>query len=176
MTKRNGDAWGSAMTQMLICRLTHCPGHDKATVVLEDIDQRLELAFLIPVNEAYCLARVLGLARCPYVPVLEFIDGLLTYFNTHVLRVVLDGDNVEVSATIYLAENHAEVAFPCHLADALALATRTRVPIYATNDILHYARPQPHGRGTSHPDGTHYPERGRPEDFHSHQPQRPERN
>ena len=40
------------MTQMLICRLTHCPGHDKATVVLEDVDRRLEFAFLIPVNEA----------------------------------------------------------------------------------------------------------------------------
>src|SRR5215467_10213156 len=109
MTKRNGDAWGSAMTQMLICRLTHCPGHDKATVVLEDRDQRLELAFLIPVNEAYCLARVLGLARCPSVPVLELIDGLLTHFNPHIIRVVLDGNDVEVSATLYLAENHAEM-------------------------------------------------------------------
>ena len=73
------------MTQMLICRLTHCPGHEEATVVLEDVDRRLEFAFLIPMNEAYRLARVLGLARCTDVPVLELIDGLLAHCNTRVL-------------------------------------------------------------------------------------------
>ena len=128
------------MTQMLICRLTHCPGHDTATVVLEDVDRRLEFAFLIPVNEAHRLARVLGLARCPCVPVLELIDGLLAHFNTRVLRVVLDEDEVGISATLYVGENHGEAAFPCHPADALALAERTRAPIYVTDELLHSVR------------------------------------
>ena len=88
---------GISMTQMLICRLTHCPGHKTATVVLEDINRRLELAVLIPVNEAGRLARVLGLARCPCVPVLELIDRLLVHFNTRVLRVVLDEDGARVN-------------------------------------------------------------------------------
>jgi bifunctional DNase/RNase len=157
------------MTHLLICRLTHCPGHDKAIVMLEGVDQQLELALLIPVNEAYCLARVLGLARCSYVPVLELIDGLLAHFNTRVLRVVLDGEEAGVSATLYLGENHHETALPCHLADALALAERTHAPIYATDDVLSYARQlgQRHSRGTGHPDSARYLERTRPEDFHS---------
>jgi bifunctional DNase/RNase len=157
------------MTQMLICRLTHCPGHEKATVVLEDVDRRLEFAFVIPMHEAYRLARVLGLARCTCVPVLELIDGLLAHCNARVLRAVLDEDEVGVSATLYISENDGEAAFPCHPADALALAERTRAPIYATDEVLHHARPlgQPHSRGTSHSDGARYPARTRPEDFHS---------
>jgi bifunctional DNase/RNase len=160
---------GSAMTQMLICRLTHCPGHEKATVVLEDIDRRLELAFLIPMNEAYRLARVLGLARCTCVPVLGLIDGLLAHYNARVLRAVLDEDEVGVSATLYVSENDGEAAFPCHPADALALAERTCAPIYATDEVLHRARPlgRPHGRRTGHADGARYLERTRPEDFRS---------
>lgn len=160
------------MIQMLICRLTHCPGHEQATVVLEDVDRRLALAFLIPMHEAYRLARVLGLASCRCVPVLELIDGLLAHFNARVLRVVLDEDEVEVSATLLVGGNHGEAAFPCHPADALALAERARAPIYATDEVLHHARPlgQPHGRGAGHPDGTRCFERARPEDLHSQRP------
>jgi len=161
------------MTRLLICRLTHCPGHDKAIVVLEGVGEQLELALLIPVNEAYRLAQVLGLARCAYVPVLELIDGLLAHFNTRVRRVVLDGEAVGVSATLYIGETHGEAAFPCHLADALALAERTHAPIYATDEVLYYARPlgQRHSRGTGHPDDTRYPEWARPEDLHAQRPQ-----
>ena len=157
------------MPQMLICRLTHCPGHDKATVVLEDVDRRLEFAFLIPINEAYRLARVLGLARCTDVSVLELIDGLLAHCNARVLRAVLDGDEVGVSATLYVSENDGEAAFPCHPADALALAERSCAPIYATDEVLHHARPlsRQHGRGVGHADGARYLERTRPEDFRS---------
>jgi hypothetical protein len=48
------------MTPMLISRLTHCPGHGQATVVLEDVALRLQLAFLIPMHEAHRLGRILG--------------------------------------------------------------------------------------------------------------------
>ena len=154
---------------MLICRLASCPGHDKATVVLEEVDRRLELACLIPIHEAYRLARVLRLARCTCVPVLELIDGLLAHCNARVLRAVLDGNDAEVSATLYVGENDGEAVFPCHPVDALALAERTRapIPIYATDDVLHHARPlgQPHGCGNGHPDSVHYPERTRLEHF-----------
>ena len=97
---------------MLICRLTSCPGHDKATVVLEEVDRRLELACLIPIHEAYLLARVLRLARCTRVPVLELIDGLLAHCNARVLRAVLDRNDAEVSATLYVGENDGEAVFP----------------------------------------------------------------
>jgi bifunctional DNase/RNase len=159
------------MIQMLICRLTSCPRHDKATVVLEDVDRRLDLACLIPMHEAYRLARVLGLARCTYVPVLELIDGLLAYCNARMLHAVLDGDEAGVSAMLYVGENDGEAVFPCHPVDAMALAERTRapIPIYATDEVLHHASPlgQTHGRGNGHQDSVHYPERTRPEELHS---------
>jgi hypothetical protein len=83
--------------------------------------------------------------------------------------VVLDGDEVRVSATLYVSEDEGEAAFPCHPADALALAERTCAPIYATDEVLHHARPlgRPHGRGIGHVAGARYLERTRLEDFRS---------
>ena len=127
------------MTQMLICRLTHCPGRETATVVLEDIDRQLELAVLIPMNGTYRLALVL--AHCPYASVLELINGLLVHSKTRALRVVLDEDEAGVSATVYIGETHDETAVLYHPADTLALAVRTRAPIFATDEILHHAHP-----------------------------------
>ena len=91
------------MIQMLICRLTSCPRHDKATVVLEEVDRRLEIACLIPIHEAYLLTRVLRLARCTCVPVLELIDGL---------RAVLDGDDARYLPRSMSVRTMARPSFP----------------------------------------------------------------
>ena len=158
------------MTPMLIRRLTHCPGHGQATVVLEDVARRLQLAFLIPMNEAHRLARILGISPCPCVPVLDLIDGLLTHFKARVLRVVLDGDDVEVSGTLYIIGNDGETTMSCHPADGLALAERAGAPIYATDEVLRHACPlgQPHHHKIGLPYVTHGPERVRLEDFRAH--------
>jgi bifunctional DNase/RNase len=158
------------MTPMLISRLTHCPGHGQATVVLEDVARRLQLAFLIPMNEAHHLARILGISPCACVPVLELIDGLLTHFKAHVLRMVLDGDDVEVSGTLYIKGNDGEATMPCHPADGLALAERAGAPIYATDEVLHYACPlvQSHQHDTGLPHVMHGPQRVGPEHFRVH--------
>jgi len=156
---------------MLISRLTHCPGHGQATVVLEDVARRLQLAFLIPMNEAHRLARILGISPYPCVPVLELIDELLTHFQARVLRVVLDGDDVEVSGTLYIRGHDGETTIACHAADGLALAERAGVPIYATDEVLRHTRPlgQPHHQGIDLPHGMQDSERVRLEDFHVYQ-------
>jgi bifunctional DNase/RNase len=161
----------TAMTLMLICRLTHCPGYGQATVVLEDMARRLQLAFLIPINEAHRLARILGISPCPRVPVLELIDGLLTHFKARVLRVVLDGDDVEISGTLYIRGNDGETTMPCHPADGLALAEQASAPIYATDQVLRHACPlgRPHHHGIGLPHAMYGPERVRPENFYAHQ-------
>jgi bifunctional DNase/RNase len=159
---------------MLICRLTHCPGHGQATVVLEDVTRRSQLGFMIPINEAHRLARILGISPCPCVPVLALIDEILSHFKARVLRVVLDGDDVEVSGTLYLKGNDGEATMPCHPADGLALAQRAGAPIYATDEVLRHAGPlgQPHHHGIGLPHVMHGLERARPEEFHAHQPGR----
>ena len=121
--------------------------------------QRLQLAFLIPINEAHRLARTLGISPCPCVPVLELIDGLLIHFKARVLRMVLDGDDVEVSSTLHIRGNDGEATIPCHPADGLALAKRAGAPIYATDEVLHYAclLGQPHHHGTDLSHGSFWP-------------------
>ena len=134
------------------------------------VARRLQLAFLIPMNEAHRLARILGISPCACVPVLELIDGLLTYFKAHVLRVVLDGDDVEVSGTLYIKGNDGEATMPCHPPDGLALAERAGAPIYATDEVLHYACPlvQSHQHDTGLPYVMHGPQRVGPEHFRVH--------
>lgn len=162
------------MTPMLISRLTHCPGQGQATVVLEDVARRLQLAFLIPLNEAHRLARTLGISPYPCVPVLELIDDLLARLKASVLRVVLDGDDQEVSGMLYIKGNDGETTLPCHPADGLALAERAGAPIYATDEMLRHACPlgQSHHYRAGLPHVTHGSARARPEDFHVHQPGR----
>jgi bifunctional DNase/RNase len=105
---------------------------------------------------------------------LELIDGLLARLKASVLRVVLDGDDVEVSGTLYIRDNDGETTVPCHPADGLALAERASAPIYATEEMLRHACPlgQSHHHRTGLPHVTHGPARARPEDFHAHQPGR----
>ena len=129
------------MTPMLISRLTHCPGHGQATVVLEDVARRLQLAFLIPNKRGPPSGPDSGDQPLSMRPSLELIDGLLTHFKARVLRVVLDGDDVEVSGTLYIRGNEGEATMPCHPADGLALAERAGAPIYATDEVLRHAGP-----------------------------------
>jgi len=99
---------------------------------------------------------------------LELIDELLAHLKARVLRVVLDGDDVEVSGTLCIRGHDGETTLPCHPADGLALAERAGAPIYATDEVLRHACPlgqsHHHRAGLSHV--THGPERVRPEDFH----------
>jgi bifunctional DNase/RNase len=101
---------------------------------------------------------------------LELIDGLLTHFKARVLRVVLDGDDVEVFGTLYIRGNDGEATMPCHAADGLALAERAGAPIYATDEVLRYACPlgqsYHHGTDLSHVTPGHA--RVRSEDFQAY--------
>jgi len=59
---------------------------------------------------------------------------------------------------------------PCHPADGLALAERAGAPIYATDEVLHYACPlvQSHQHDTGLPHVMHGPQRVGPEHFRVH--------
>jgi bifunctional DNase/RNase len=101
---------------------------------------------------------------------LELIDRLLAHLKARVLHVVLDGDDMEVSGTLYIRGNDGEATIPCHPADGLALATRAGAPIYATDEVLRYAGPlgQSHHHEIGLPYVMHDLARARPEDFHAH--------
>jgi len=156
------------MTLMRVKALTYDSKTHQAVAVLADATERRGLGFLIPTNEADRLARALGHIPCPCVPIFELVQGLLAHFEARILRVVLDGNNeLGVSSTLCVEQDEGEVAFPCHPADALALALRAGAPIYATPKALLLAcsLDQPHRPETCHPDVTDWLERVRPDDF-----------
>lgn len=155
------------MTLMRVKGLTYDPNAHQAVVVLEDLTERRGLAFQVPMNEANRLARVLGLTRCSCVPVFELVDGFLAHFEARVLRVVLDAADRGVSSTLYVGQDEDETAFPCHPADALALAKRAEAPVYATEEALRHACPldQPHSHEMGRPDVSRWLEQVRPQDF-----------
>lgn len=135
------------MTLMRVIGLTQNPEAQQATLLLEDLAGRLGLAFFIPMNEANRLARVLGLARCACAPVYELMVDLATRLGASVARTVLDCETDGIYATLVLERGEgppddiASIALRCHPADAVALALRTRSPIYATAGALAHACP-----------------------------------
>jgi bifunctional DNase/RNase len=129
------------MIRMVVRDLTNDPAGDRAVLCLEDVERRLRVALLIPMNEANRLARVLGFTPCPCVPVFELIESLLARFGAGLRRVVLNGDDAGISGTLCIAGGEGEIAVSCHAADALALATRAGVPVYAVDGVLRHAHP-----------------------------------
>lgn len=158
------------MTLMRVKALNHNPEGDLATVVLETQTGNLALGFIIPLNEANRLARVLGLTRCRCAPIYDMVLELVAHLGASVARTVLDCEDQGIYATLVLAEDKAPFELRCHPADGLALALRARAPIYATAEALAHACPlsEPHRHGGDDGDVTQWLDRVRPDDFRSH--------
>jgi bifunctional DNase/RNase len=139
----------------------------QATVVLGTTPGNLALGFLIPMNEANRLARVLGLTRCRCAPVYDLIRDLAISLCASVTRAVLDAEAEGICATLVLEREGIEFALPCHPADAIALALLTNTPIYATADALAHSCPlaQREGQEIAHLDVARWLEGVRPKDF-----------
>ena len=155
------------MTLLRVKALSAGDNARQATVVLETAPGNLALGFLIPMNEANRLARVLGLTRCRCAPVYDLIRDLAMNLSASVTRAVLDAEAEGICATLVLEHEGIEFVLPCHPADAIALALLTNTPIYATADALAHACPlaEREGQEIGHPAVTRWLERVRPKDF-----------
>lgn len=157
------------MVLMRVLDLTCSPDRERAVVMLEDVEQRFRLAFSTDPHEGHRLARELGRARCACNPVYDFIDSLLRTFQATISCVVLDElQGIKgISALISFRYGETEVSLPCYPPDALGLALRARVPIYASTKVLAHA--QLLSAPGSHPLGStevrQWLEQVRPEDF-----------
>jgi bifunctional DNase/RNase len=162
------------MVQMRVTGLTQKPDAREATLLLQDVTGCLGLAFVIPMNEANRLARVLGRAGCTCAPVYELLLELAVHGGLAVTRTVLDGDDRGICAALVLERDGASIEVSCHPADAIALAVRTQTPIYAAAGAVDHAcrlgpPPEPPPAATSpgadHADVARWLESLRPEDF-----------
>jgi hypothetical protein len=127
------------MVRMRVTGLTQKPDAQDATLMLQDATGCLGLAFLIPMNEANRLARVLGYSTCRCAPVYELILELAGHGGLSVSRVVLDGDDQGICAAVVVERDGAPIELSCHPADAIALALRTDSPIYAAAGAMDHA-------------------------------------
>lgn len=158
------------MTLMRIRHMTSCPSHKRSIIVLEDISGRLTLTFYADPGEVRRLGQELTRGRCACHPVYDFIQGLLTAFEATPTRVVLDDVEGEgIGGLVYLRRAGCELRVPCYPPDALALALRTDVPIYATTAALDHAESLSPSPSTPNPGGNvrQWLEQVKPEDFSS---------
>jgi bifunctional DNase/RNase len=96
--------------------------------------------------------------------VYDFIGGLLQTLGATPSRVVLDDVNGEGSGgTVFVHVAAGEIGVPCYAPDAIGLALRANVPIFASPGALDHGKPArgPDAAG----DVVGWLERLRPEDF-----------
>jgi bifunctional DNase/RNase len=132
------------MTLMQVRELRLCPAHRTAVVQLDDAERGLTMTFSAEPREAARLARVLERGPQACNPVLDFVRALLNSFEAGVARIVLDDVQGEgIAGLVYVGWGGAERPVPCYPPDAIALALRAGVPIYATAAALSHAEPAP---------------------------------
>jgi bifunctional DNase/RNase len=167
------------MTLLQVTGLTRKPDSDDATLILRDAAGDRGLGFVIPMNEANRLARVLGLGSCRCAPVYELLLDLARHGGLVLERAVLDGDAEGICAAVVVRRDGEPVEVSCHPADAVALAVRSSSPIYATAAAMAHACPLVDGcrrspevaaadspaSGAGDPDVARWLDGVRPEDF-----------
>lgn len=138
------------MVPMRVREVRTCPSHRWTIVVLEDVERRHRLCFHADAVESGRLARVLA-HRDACQPIYEFVQALLEACRATPTRVVLDDvDGAGIGGCVYVRLAGSELGIPCYPPDALALAVRARLPVYATAAALAHAEPlspQPDGPG-----------------------------
>ena len=128
------------MILMRVRDITSCSQHKRTIIVLEDVRQCLRLTFYADPDEACRLTQ--ELERGPYVchPVYDFMRRLLEALQATATRVVLDVVQGEgLDGLVYIQQAESERGIPCYASDALVLALRANLPIYATAEALAYA-------------------------------------
>lgn len=129
------------MTPMRIRGLFSSPENDRAVIVLEDAELRRRLTFGADLHETHRLGRALGSGQCACNPIYDFVDSLLAAFQATITHVVLDdAGDLGIGAVVGLEHAGMPLTIRCYPPDALAVAVRAKVPIYATARALAQAR------------------------------------
>ena len=132
------------MTLMQVREMRLCPTHRTAVVQLDDVQRGLTMTFSADPHEPGRLARLMERGPQACHPVFDFVRALLDSFEAGVVRIVLDdvqGEGIE--GLVYVGWGGGELPVPCYPPDAIALALRAGIPIYATHDALSHAEPSP---------------------------------
>jgi bifunctional DNase/RNase len=107
-------------------------------VVLEDPDGMVRLHIRLRPIMAHWLAHELKECQCPALSMYRLIQELLIKFDGTLRLAVIDAseDHVPLGLMILCRQNGEEIRQSCHPADAIAMAVRMQVPLYATSRAL----------------------------------------
>ena len=158
------------MILMRIREITSCAQHKRTIIMLEDVHRCLRLTFYADPDEACRLTQELERGQYACHPVYDFMRRLLEALQATATRVVLDVVKGEgLDGFVYVQQAESERGVPCYASDALVLALRANLPIYATAEALAYAErllPSPNSLGEGG-EVRQWLEQARPEDFAS---------
>jgi bifunctional DNase/RNase len=107
-------------------------------VVLEDPDGMVQLSIRMRPMLAHWLAHELKECQCPAVSMYRLLQELLIKVGASLRVSLIDAsaENIPLGLLVIACSNGSEIQQACHPADAIAMAARTHVPLYATSRAL----------------------------------------
>jgi bifunctional DNase/RNase len=121
--------------RMRIAGISSCSRYGQ--VVLEDLDGMVRLHIRMRPIMAHWLAHELKECQCPAISMYRLIQELLIKFNGELHLAVIDASEENTPLGLMIIGHHGEeIHQSCHPADAIAMAARMQVPLYATSRAL----------------------------------------
>ena len=129
------------MRQMTIRGLDQCVKAEGSALVLEFGDAQ-ELHVILTAEESHRIAHELRIEgeppACPCFrnSLCSLVAIMVSLGDVTIDSIVLrpSGDD-RLAASVQVRTGHRDTSVPCHTADALAVAIRLRVPIFATDSL-----------------------------------------
>ncbi len=126
--------------EMEVLGVTAAQGGDQIAVLLRSKGVRRELTLFVGPFEAQSIAVPLQQITPPRPLTHDLILSILTSLHSHLRRVIIsDVKENTYYATLYIEADGKEITVDSRPSDAIALALRAGVPIYANNKALHGA-------------------------------------
>lgn len=128
--------------EMEVLGVAPAPGGDQTAVLLRGKGVKRELTLFVGPLEAQGIAVPLQQLTPPRPLTHDLALSLLAALRSHLGRVVISDfkDNIYY-ATLYIEIDGKEITVDSRPSDAIALALRANVPIYASNQALDNAGP-----------------------------------
>ena len=128
--------------EMEVLGVTAAPGGDQTAVLLRGKREKRELTLFVGPFEAQSIAVPLQQLKPPRPLTHDLTLSLLTTFHSHLRRVIVsDFKDNTYYATLYIETDGKEITVDSRPSDAIALALRAGVPIYANSKALDGASP-----------------------------------
>ena len=125
------------MIRMRIREVSSCADHRQVVVVLEDGTGQQRLAIGLSADDSRRLVRELSPGRGGPDPMYGFVGALLRVSGMGPTRVVLEYEpDAGIRCAVILDRGEGEASVPCSASDALGLAQRLEIPLYASDEMF----------------------------------------